>query len=170
MRNSVFQSNPPTLNPVPIGIIAGDVTVPASEFAHHSNLGQAFYTANGDNFHLFVGLKYYATDMTEANYYWLFCWFDEDTKKPGFWTLESTPEDRLKYVKEKLKDCHPDMVRILNDQRVDKMLEPFLLRDLIPTHCPDGPWALLGDATHAMSPCKPFAFFFHSLLYGLLIL
>lgn len=117
-------------------------------------LGRCMVLANADQYQLFVGLKYIDPSSQQGHYYWVLCWKDEDACKPEFWTQNASGEEQLKWAKEKVKDLHPDLRGIVDLQKPEKMLKPFLIRDLEPVPNPPGPVTLIGDASHALTFCK----------------
>lgn len=159
VRASIYQPYPPQPTPVPVGIICAEVSLPPSEYEHHTSLGQSYYAAlTKDEARLFVALKSYTPDLSLALYYWLLFWpiSDEDSLSDDFWTKSAGPEEQLDFVKKTIKDFKPELTKIVEQTPVSGIMKPFTLKDLVPTICPDvdAPWTLIGDAAHPMSTCK----------------
>lgn len=157
VRHTIYLRHPsqPKLYIVLMGIIAGELSLPSSEYSHHNALGRSLHVPNGNAVHFLVGLKSYSSDLSTANYYCWLCFFlDEESRGPGFWLNFASGGNKLEFVKKNTKYFHPDLTKSLQFQHVDGMLSSFTLRDCIPTVCSVGPFTLIGDATHPMSPCK----------------
>jgi 2-polyprenyl-6-methoxyphenol hydroxylase-like FAD-dependent oxidoreductase len=136
-----------------MGLIAGEVTLSRDQYLRQFALARSMWMATAKDFRFFLGLKQLAPDLSTAEYYWLVSWADEAASKPGFWMETASPEEQLAFTKEKVKDIHEDLREILNYQVPERMLKPFVIRDLVPEVPPSGPVTLLGDAAHPMSPC-----------------
>lgn len=139
---------------MPVGVIAGNVTLNREQSDRQSALGQSFYVVIANKLRFFVGPRSYYEDLSEAYYYWLFFFPDEAARSPGFWIDSASSEELLKFVTAKCADFHPDLKEILSYQKVEEMHKPFVMYDCVPEACPPGPITLIGDATHPMTPCK----------------
>lgn len=154
VRDCLYQPNPPVLDILPHGTIAGEVTLDREQSDRQAALGLSFYIVDGKHFRLFVGLRSYSDDLSKGNYYWLLFFADDTIHMPGHWTSTASKEELLFFVNNTTKDIHPDFKEILQYQKVENILKPFIVRDRLPEICPPGPVTLIGDATHPMSPCE----------------
>jgi 2-polyprenyl-6-methoxyphenol hydroxylase-like FAD-dependent oxidoreductase len=150
--------DPTPLPPLPIGLIVGETIVDGELCAHLRALGNSFYSVSVDSFRLLVGLRDTAPDLSWGEYYWLFFWREPLVAEQGVEhpIMNASQEERLQYVKDRLRDAgvDPKMWEIVKKQKAEGIYPSFVLRDRVPTMCPDGPVTLLGDAAHAMTPCK----------------
>lgn len=163
----MYQPNPPVLNIVPVGLIAGEVNLTREQSDRQVAIGRSMYLCQGNGFCTFVGIKYYHDDSLMVNHYWLVAWVDEAARLPGYWTETASAEERLAFVKNMVKDIHPDYKEIFDLQKPEKMINSFVFRDRVPEPCPAGPVTLIGDASHPMTACllSPLFIFFRTLIY-----
>lgn len=148
VRHTLYQPNPPELNLVPVGVIVGEVTLTREQIDRQTSIARSMYLCVGNGFKLFVGLKSYSEDLSEGNYYWFLFSPADPAQIPD----KASPEELLAFVKETLKDIHPDFKEIIESQKPERMLKPLIMFDRVPKICPPGPVTLIGDASHPMTP------------------
>lgn len=137
--------------------MAGEVSLSPTEYAHQASLAQSFYMVHGTDFRFFVGLSNYTPE--QSKHYWFLGWADENAGSPSFWVKSAKPEELLAFARGATKDFDPKLRRILELQEPEGMMDSFSLKELIPVPLEDeaGPWTLMGDAAHAMTPCTCFS-------------
>ncbi|KZP13838.1 FAD/NAD(P)-binding domain-containing protein [Athelia psychrophila] len=154
VRHTLYKSNPPPLNIVPVGVIAGNVTLTREQSDRQTSLGASFYVVIAKKLRFFVGLRTYSDDLTQGHFYWLFFFPDEAAREPGFWIDSASKAELLEFVTTKCDDFHPELKEILSYQTVEDMHTPFVMSDCVPEACPSGPVTLIGDASHPMTPFR----------------
>jgi 2-polyprenyl-6-methoxyphenol hydroxylase-like FAD-dependent oxidoreductase len=145
----------PTL---PIGVIAGETTVRDDVYDRARALGNSFFIVSGEAFRLIVALRESAPDCSSGEYYWLFYWQDSGIAQHGVdcWPMNGSQNEKLQFVKDRLREgkIHPSFAEVIEQQAPEGIHPSFVLRDRVPTICPEGPVTLIGDAAHAMTPSK----------------
>ena len=154
VRHILYKSNPPPLNVVPVGVIAGNVTLNREQTERQAALGRSFYVVIAKKLRFFVGLRSYSDEGSQGNFHWLFFFPDEAAREPGFWIDSASPEKLLKFVTTKSADFHPDLKEIIGYTKPEEMSKPFVMHDCVPEVYPPGPITLIGDASHPMTPCE----------------
>jgi prepilin-type processing-associated H-X9-DG protein len=141
-----FDSTP--LPVLPIGLIVGETTIHGDLFSRTRALGNSFFVVSGESFRLMVGLRNSTPDCSSGEYYWLFYWQDTAVSEYGVdcWPMNASQSERLQFVKDRLKDgnIHPALAEVIEQQTSEGIHTPFVLRDRVPTICPDGPVTLWG--------------------------
>jgi hypothetical protein len=63
---------------------------------------------------------------------------------------------RLQYDKDLVHEAgvHSDLSFVVDIQPVNKLVPPFLIRELVPIKLPLRPVTITGDAAHVMLPCE----------------
>lgn len=78
--------------------------------------------------------------------------------KPDFWVKSATPEEMLAFVRDATKGFDTKFRRILELQEPGEMVDPFFFKEVTPVFLSGeeakGPWTVMGDAAHAMTPCE----------------
>jgi 2-polyprenyl-6-methoxyphenol hydroxylase-like FAD-dependent oxidoreductase len=115
-----------------------------------------------DRFSSFIWSQGVDPRFRTAEYYWFVFYTDEDLviKGSDHWLITATPAERLQFIRKFLleKSCHPTFRDIVDHQKEERMIPSFLIRDMVPYPCPDGPVTLVGDAAHPMGFCKSRSF------------
>lgn len=157
VRNNIYQPNPPKYSIAPVGLIGGELTLSHEDYLHQCSLAQSFYIAKSSSFNFFGGLSSYAS--SQSRYYWLLSWDDENAGAPDFWVNSAKPEELLAFAREALKNFDPKFQRLLELQDLEEMMTSFSFKELMPRPLSeeDAPWTIIGDAAHAMTPCKCFS-------------
>lgn len=120
----------------------------------HSAYVAEFPGENGTH-HLFVGLKEVAPDGHSAHYYFHVMIPEPAAAEDGYWTYSASREELHKALLERTKEL-PERLRVI----VDKLpvegvrVPPLRFNTLVLPSLPVGRVTLLGDAAHAMTPCK----------------
>ncbi|KZP09105.1 FAD/NAD(P)-binding domain-containing protein [Athelia psychrophila] len=154
VRDTLYKSNPPPLNIVPVGVIVGNVSLNREQSDRQISLGRSFYVLMAKKFRFFVGVRSYSEDASQGNYYWLFFFPDEAARLPGFWIDSASPAELLEFVITKCDEFHPELKEILSYQKVEDMQKPFVMSDGVPELYAPGPITLIGDASHPMTPFR----------------
>jgi 2-polyprenyl-6-methoxyphenol hydroxylase-like FAD-dependent oxidoreductase len=154
VRDRLYKDDPVELNPLPVGVIAGEIHLSKEQSEKEREMGGCMRMVHAEGFRLWVGLKNVYPDGS-CDFYWLLPWLDEEARNPDFWVHKVSPEQQLKFAREKCDELHPALVDILKYQEPQHMFKPLYIRDMVPKISPHGPVTLLGDAAHPMSPCKP---------------
>lgn len=142
---------------VPMGIIVGELIATEDQYRAWMNTAASFFIGLAGDRRIFVGLKAVAKNQKSAKYYWLFGWPDDDARKEGYWTVSASQEELHSYVLDHLDGVDSSFADILRATPVEGMLHPPLrMRDMTPPELPRGRVTMLGDAAHAMVPCKSF--------------
>ncbi|KAF7968135.1 hypothetical protein HWV62_31754 [Athelia sp. TMB] len=154
VRHILYKSNPPPLNVVPVGVIAGNVTLNREQTERQAVLGRSFYVVIAKKLRFFVGLRSYSDDGFQGDFYWLFFFPDEAAREPSFWINNASPERLLEFVNTQSADFHPDLKAIIGQTKPEDMSKPFVMHDCVPEVYPPGPITLIGDASHPMTPFR----------------
>lgn len=143
---------------VPTASIVGRVTVAGKAFERQLSLGHSSYLVPVGDLWFFNGLL----EVTEVNgewhgtYVWNYFWFVKDMEEKRYWEHEASPSRRLQNVLENMEhvdEKFTEIVRLTGENGIRN--ESLVLREAEIEELPqDKNVTLLGDAAHAMTPCK----------------
>lgn len=159
VRKQFLQARPVEPLPTPYGIIIGEITLNKEQYKQELENGPAWYIAQWESSHLFVGMKDASPDEEEAYFYWMYFWHDEQASKLGnkYWTQTASREELHQYAQEHvLKDVHPKLSQVVRLSKPENLLYPPLqLHQWVPyQELPKGRVTVLGDAAHPMLPFR----------------
>lgn len=123
------------------------------------------------SFHIFVGLKRILIpeenndepgehqQVKGGQYYWFLNWYDEKAAEASetepYWTAKASQKELLEFALKKCSQLDPKLAEIiLKSKPADIRIPPLILRDVAMTEMPSSRVTLMGDAAHAMMPCK----------------
>ena len=123
-----------------------------------------------DGSRLFVGVNAISEDLESANYYWFLSRPNSNTSTS--WKTQSSQRELLQMALEWSQWLPDKFKEIIEVTKVQDMMAPsFIVKDLLLDGLPNKRITLLGDAAHAMSPCKfLFSFIYTSSLFILIYL
>lgn len=141
--------------------VMAEVTLYGEEVKRQLEIGHSAYVVDendhvGRSKRLFVGLDVICEDGQSAKYYWIMHLPVDSTEDESYiWAHNSTPEKLLQGVRDRFSDIEPRLRELLDKTKLEDMRTPGLQ-----FHClqidrlPNSRVTLLGDAAHAMPPCK----------------
>lgn len=141
--------------------VIAEVTLRGDEVKRQLDIGHSAYVIDesdnlGRSKRLFVGLDVIREDAQSAKYYWIMHLPVDSTEDESYiWAYTSTPEKLLAGVRERFSDVEPRLRELLDKTTLEDIRTPG-----IQFHCleieslPKSRITLLGDAAHAMPPCK----------------
>jgi hypothetical protein len=143
------------LERVPTGIIAGETTVTKTFFEKQLELGHSAYVVDGEEAHLFVGLKSVVDGGLKAEYYWFLIWDDPNAASDSYWTSSASRVELYDFALKKTASMDPQLTEIMRITTTDGIITPpLVLRDMVLKSLPNTRITLLGDAAHPMTPCR----------------
>lgn len=157
--------NSEVLNSIPISSVWGETTLSGEALERQLSLAHSTYACSSQELGcvILVGLNKVNDDLS-ADYYWCVGWDDHDVGKSGHWLQDASGAAKHDCVMNKTESLEPKFREIFQLTPVTGILPgQAIYRDLIIPSLPAGRIILVGDAAHAMTPCK-----FGSIhLYGL---
>ncbi|KAJ6782151.1 hypothetical protein PWT90_07443 [Aphanocladium album] len=144
------------LNPLPLALIIGEVTLQGIDFERQLELANSCYLCGYiSEGALFVGLNSVSADGKSGNYYWTLVYSDEAARKRPHWTSTADKEVLYKFAREKIECMDPRFLEIVDKTEPSGLVVPaFTLQDLEIDELPVSRVTLLGDAAHSMTPFR----------------
>ncbi len=158
VRHSIFSKlgKPDPLNPLPLVLLLGEVTLHGADFERQLELANSCYVSGYQSEgSLFVGLNSVTADGTSGHYYWCIVYKDEAARKRPHWTASADKEELYKFARSKIETMDPRFLEVVEKTDPSGMVVPsFTLQDLEIEELPVSRVTLLGDAAHSMTPCE----------------
>lgn len=143
-----------TADHIPFQIIVGTITLQGEAAKRQFQLGHSAYMIDefddvGEHIRCFVGLDRIADDGQSADFYWLL-------HQRGEPVIDLDSQSILDIVKRKISRWEDGAwCKALSESTKESILQPPLaVRDIQLPDLPACRVTLLGDAAHAMAPCK----------------
>ncbi|KAJ3498741.1 hypothetical protein NLG97_g881 [Lecanicillium saksenae] len=158
VRRSIYSKigKPDPLNPLPIALIVGEVTLQGVDFERQLELANSCYLCGyRSEAALFVGLNSVSDDGKSGNYYWSLAYPDGTARQRPHWTSTADKGELYKFARGKVEGMDPRFLEIINKTEPSGMVVPaFTLQDLEIDELPVSRVTLLGDAAHSMTPFR----------------
>ncbi|OAQ95811.1 hypothetical protein LLEC1_01688 [Akanthomyces lecanii] len=158
VRHSIFSrlGKPDPLNPLPLVLLLGEVTLHGADFERQLELANSCYVSGYQSEgSLFVGLNSVTPDGTSGDYYWCIVYNDEAAKTRPHWTASADKELLYKFALSKVETMDPRFLEVVKKTDPCGMVVPsFTLQDLEIDELPVSRVTLLGDAAHSMTPFR----------------
>jgi 2-polyprenyl-6-methoxyphenol hydroxylase-like FAD-dependent oxidoreductase len=141
---------------LPLSEVIGEVTLNKEQYERQLKLSHSAYlVANKPGARIFVGLNAISPDAEEAYYYWILSWNDESAEEGEQWSIKASAEEQYRVALEESNSWPQELGEIVRLTKPENMMVPPLtIRDVWLDSLPNRRVTLLGDAAHAMSPCK----------------
>lgn len=138
-------------------MIIGETTLSGECFERQLSLGHSCYvkSAVDTSYFIFVGLSEVSSDGTSGQYYWYVTQKDENAGKDDHWLRSASQTEKLEHALKSTSPLDPKFTEVIRETPASGILQHHMIyRDIEIDELPAGRITLLGDAAHAMSPCR----------------